>query len=362
MKERKQSLAPVDFDSASVDAHDRIGIPSYSEGLDNMPTRPSPGRLLATPENRSALAAIQDVLEALTSGESASLPNPLYLHGPSGAGKSFLLNALTHELMPAGVEVCSLSANDFADKGDFTDAQSADLLVVEDLQHLPVRCQPTLLRLIDARLRHDGLMIFTALQGPGRLTHRGTPVPRRLANRLAAGLVVDIPPMGPTSRRRLLDVLAQDVGVPVAAEILDWLAKHLIGGGRQLHGAIRQLRTLQHVNRKPLSLETVRHHFRAQLDATGPAVKQIAERVSSCFDVPPGKLASAKRSHDVLLPRQVSMYLARSLTGLSLQQIGKYFGGRDHKTVQHACKKVEAALKTDAALSSTVRQLRAELT
>jgi chromosomal replication initiator protein len=70
---------------------------------------------------------------------------------------------------------------------------------------------------------------------------------------------------------------------------------------------------------------------------------------------------SARRSHDVLLPRQVSMYLARRLTTLSLVEIGDYFGGRDHKTVRHACNKVEAALKTDAALSSTVRQLHAEL-
>ncbi|MBI3821714.1 MAG: hypothetical protein HY289_03430 [Planctomycetes bacterium] len=62
-----------------------------------------------------------------------------------------------------------------------------------------------------------------------------------------------------------------------------------------------------------------------------------------------------------MLPRQVSMYLARSLTGLSLQKIGMCFGGRDHKTVQHACEKVAMALKTDAALAGAVRQLQSEL-
>ena len=62
-----------------------------------------------------------------------------------------------------------------------------------------------------------------------------------------------------------------------------------------------------------------------------------------------------------MLPRQISMYLARKLTSLSLQKIGKFFGGRDHKTVQHACKKVEIAMKADAALSGAVRRLHAEL-
>ena len=93
----------------------------------------------------------------------------------------------------------------------------------------------------------------------------------------------------------------------------------------------------------------------------GAGVKRITDRVSGYFQVAPKQLLSARRTHDVLMPRQVSMYLARQLTSLSLQEIGKYFGGRDHKTVQHACKKVEAAMKADAVLCGAVRQIHAEL-
>ena len=92
-----------------------------------------------------------------------------------------------------------------------------------------------------------------------------------------------------------------------------------------------------------------------------PTVKRITDHVSGYFLVEPKNLLSASRSRDVLLPRQVSMYLARQLTSLSLQKIGKFFGGRDHRTVQHACKKVEEAMKADAALSGAVRQMHAEL-
>ena len=318
-------------------------------------------RFLATPENRSAIAALRSVLHALVAGDCENIPNPLFLHGPSGSGKTLLLRCLADELTDCDLHICMLSGLDFAGAFDLAEARDADLFVVEDLQHLPTRCVPLLISLIDECLSRSALMIFTALQGPGRLTRRGAPVPRRLTNRLAGGLVVRLEPMQATTRRRLLQELSQGAKLTLAPEILDWLAKHLIGSGRQLEGAIRQLKALQRLQAKPLRLDDIRAHFRTQIDATGPSVKRIAEHVSGYFQVPPKQVVSARRSHDVLLPRQVSMYLARQLTRLSLEQIGKYFGGRDHKTVQHACKKVETAMKSDAALSGAVRQMCSEL-
>jgi chromosomal replication initiator protein len=322
-----------------------------------MPIR---SRFLALPENRSAIAAIQDVLFGLTSDE-LDLPNPLFLHGPSGSGKTHLVGALIEELGSAGLDVCTISANDFADKDDLSDAREADLLIVEDLQHLPTRYVETLIQLIDSRLRFQAPMVCTALHGPSNLRHRGTLLPHRLLDRLAGGLVVALEPMQTASRRRLLKVLADQAKVSLAPDILEWLSEHLTGGGRQLEGAIRQLKTLQRLQTRPLKLAEIGAHFRTQIEAKTPTVKRITEHVSGYFQVPPKHLLSTRRSHDVLLPRQVSMYLARQLTSLSLEKIGKFFGGRDHKTVQHACKKVEQAMKADAALSGAVRRMHAEL-
>ena len=326
-----------------------------------MPTRSVLVRFLATPENRSAVAAIQDLLFGLSANDTDRLPNPLFLHGPSGSGKTYLVQALAEELTNLGVNVCSISAHDFAQKEGLRAARQADLLIVEDLQYLPTRCVETLVQQFDERLRRGSPMIFTALQGPSGLKHRGLPLPVRLTNRLAGGLVVALAPMQTPSRRRLLKVLAEQMRLSVGADILDWLAEQLTGGGRQLEGAIRQLKTLQRLQSKPLRLADVRAHFRTQIEATAPTVKRIAEHVSGFFHVEVKLLPSAGRSRDVLLPRQVSMYLARQLTGLSLQKIGKFFGGRDHKTVQHACKKIEAAMKVDAALSGAIRRMHAEL-
>ena len=87
----------------------------------------------------------------------------------------------------------------------------------------------------------------------------------------------------------------------------------------------------------------------------------MLREVGQHFRVEPARLCSRGRTREVLLPRQVGMYLARRLTPLSLVQIGAYFGGRDHSTVLHACRKVEQALASDAGLSGAIRQLHADL-
>jgi chromosomal replication initiator protein len=102
-------------------------------------------------------------------------------------------------------------------------------------------------------------------------------------------------------------------------------------------------------------------HFGPEVEASQLTVEIITQRVSRFFQVPPRELQSRRRCRHALVPRQVGMYLARQLTPLSLEQIGAYFGGRDHSTVLHACRKVEQALTCDVTLSGAVRQLHADL-
>jgi chromosomal replication initiator protein len=107
--------------------------------------------------------------------------------------------------------------------------------------------------------------------------------------------------------------------------------------------------------------ETVATHFQAEADASRLTVERIAERVSRYYRIDRRQLRSRQRSRSALVPRQVGMYLARRLTALSLEQIGAYFGGRDHSTVLHACRKIDRALGQDPTLSGAVRHLQADL-
>jgi chromosomal replication initiator protein len=232
-----------------------------------------------------------------------------------------------------------------------------NLLIVEDLQHLPPVAAATLVQVFDRCQAHEQQMVFTASVGPRQLGH----LPARLTSRLACGLVVGLEPFGPSSRLAFLRDRAERRQLPVGADVLTWLAEHVGGSGRQLEGAIARLEELVRLHARLPDLETVVRHFQGDADASRPTVERIAERVSRYFRIDPRHLQSRQRSRSALVPRQVSMYLARRLTGMSLEQIGAYFGGHDHSTVLHACRKIDQALSHDANLSGAVRQLQADL-
>jgi chromosomal replication initiator protein len=335
-----------------------------------MKATPTFARFTAAAENRPALLAVQQVVECVASRRTRRADNPLLLHGPPGVGKSHLVSALVNEVTRKApdsivhlVAAGDLDTWDDAEEREdpFEAARRCDLLIVEDLQHLPPRSAEKWVQLFDYLLARDRQMVFTANAGPQHLNHRGQRFPARLTSRLASGLVVHLPPLSVAGRLALLKDQAQRRQLAVGHDVLAWLAEHLTGGGRQLEGALTRLETLARMNHRPLDLATVAGHFQEQAEANRPTVDRIAERVSGYFRVRPQELQSRRRYPNVVLPRQIGMYLARRLTSLSLQQIGAYFGGWDHSTVRHACKKIETTLAHDAVLSGAVRQIHADL-
>jgi chromosomal replication initiator protein len=325
-------------------------------------------RFVPAPENRSGLLAVRRVAAGLCARRYQRSLNPLYLHGPAGTGKTHLVTALIEDVTgrATDVVVTNLAAGDWAlvdstrkaqaqPAGTLEAARQSDLVVVEDLQYLPARAATAFGRLVDDLLARRVQMVFTASAGPA-----GLDLPTRLTSRLAAGLVVGLEPLAEAGRLALLEAQAQRRQLTVRRDVLAWLARHLTGG-RQLEGALTRLETLARLHNRPLDVATVAGHFREQLDAGRPTVERIVERVSGHFRVEVDLLQSGRRGRNISLPRQVGMYLARQLTGLSLEQIGAYFGGRDHSTVLYACRKVERALAADAALSGTIRRLKSDL-
>jgi chromosomal replication initiator protein len=249
-----------------------------------------------------------------------------------------------------------------AELADGTDEQQAlrraDLVVVEDLQHLPVRSVEVLVALIDRCLARQRQLVFTALAGPAHLDR----LPVRLASRLAQGLVVGLEAFGIGSRQEYLRRRLAERGLDLSGELLAWLARTASGSARQLEGCLNRLEQTAAALGRPVGLDDLADLFGDDTAARRPSLERIVQRVGGYFRVEPRRLCSSGRSREVLLPRQVSMYLARRLTDLSLEQIGAYFGGRDHSTVLHACRKVERALADDAGLEGAVRRLHADLT
>jgi chromosomal replication initiator protein len=325
---------------------------------------------LVLPENRSAVRAARAVARGLLAGRRVAFPI-LVLHGPPGTGKTHLTSTLLRHLgnapdvltarTVAVGDLARAAASDdeavgFADR----DLLACDLLVLEDVQHLPAREADAVCDLLDRRAARRKAVVATASAGPAALDH----LPRRLTSRLASGLVVQLEPLSPTSRRVLLAEAARLRRLRLTPDALDWLAGHGTGGGvRPLLGLLGNLAHAAPSYPGPLDRTACEEILSGtgQPTSAGRDVSGIVRRVAAAFGVGEKELLGASRLRRVLVPRQVAMYLARELCGLSLPRLGAAFGGRDHTTVLHACRKVEADLAADDRLAGVVRQLRAEL-
>ena len=319
---------------------------------------------VALPENRSALAAVQSVADCVCGRQPRRAVNPLFLHGPAGVGKTHLVAGLAARVAERrpGLSVVILTAGDFdrdpADlRAELAAARQADLVAVEDVHRLSAAAVEAVVQLVDRALARQIQLVFTSAVGPARLER----LPARLTSRLAGGLIVGLETLGPASRLDFLKDRVARKGFLADPAVLDWLAVSIGGSGRELAGAVSRLETLTRLLGRPAALDDVTESFRPDADAHRLTVERIAQGVGRYFRVEPRRLQGRDRSRHALLPRQVGMYLARRLTDLSLGQIGAYFGGRDHSTVLHACRKVEQALADDLALSGAVRQLQADL-
>lgn len=319
------------------------------------------GRFLVVPEARAAVRAARGIARSLLAGRPLRVV-PVVAHGPPGVGKSALVGALAAELtagggltvqvVPVGDLARAVAGTDgFADR----DLAACDLLVLEDVQLLPPREAGAVAGLLDGRVSRRRGVVVTANAGPAGLRH----LPTRLTSRLAAGLVVPLEPLGADSRRAILADAAAARGVRLTPDALDWLAARPTGGGmRPLMGWLGNLAAVAPNYPGPLDRAAVDEILAGtgQPTSAGPDVAGIIRKVAAAFGVTERELLGISRLRRVLVPRQVAMYLVRAVCGLSLPRVGLAFG-KDHSTVLHACRKVEA----DDELRGRVDRLRQEL-
>src|SRR5580693_7413261 len=305
------------------------------------------------------------------------LYNPLYLHASVGLGKTHLLQAVAHAATAARRRVIYLTAERFmygfvaALKAQTAIAfkerlRAIDVLVIDDLQFLNGKSTQaefchTLNALIDA-----GRQVVVAGDRPPADLET---LDDRVRSRLAGGLVVE---MGSHEEELRLEILKSRVEAlrhhhpcfDVPAPVLAFIARTVTHNGRDLDGALNRLlahnKLTGHVVTMEMAERAVQDLIRPQ-DPKRVKIEDIQRTVARQYNVSRSDLLSSRRTANVVRPRQIAMYLAKTLTLRSLPEIGRRFGGRDHTTVLHAVRKIEGLVGNDMALAEEIEILKRQL-
>ncbi len=344
-----------------------------------VPTREHPwDGYLVGPENALAMASARALAEGSEEGQALS---PLVVHGPSGSGKTRLLNGLVAERLKRRPEavVAHLEAETFASlcaeaadrAGGWSDLRGRfrdlDLLVLDDLHALEKAplALTELAHSLDALHESGGSVAVSARVGPGQwASSSGGGWPLRLTSRLTAGLSVRIDPPGLESRRRYVLEVARVRGLRLAADAVEYLAERS-DGYRTLDGWLSRLAlglSLDGGSRDQIRpLDQSRVEALLTDDAGSPDDEQVLDRlarsVASRFGVRLRDLRGGSRRQALVVPRHLAILLGRRHTHLSYARLGAYFGGRDAKTIRHACQAAETRLAADPSLASALAPL-----
>ncbi|WP_315735520.1 MULTISPECIES: chromosomal replication initiator protein DnaA [unclassified Bradyrhizobium] len=304
--------------------------------------------------------------------------NPLYIHAGVGLGKTHLLQAVTWAGNAGGErKVLYLTAEKFmygfvaALKSQtalaFKEAlRGIDVLVIDDLQFLQGKStQAEFCHTLNALIDAGRQVVIAADRPPSDLES----LDDRVRSRLAGGLVVEMGSLGEDLRlgilkSRVAAARAHHASFDVPEPVLDYLARSITHNGRDLEGAINRLLAHSKLNNQPVTLDMAEREVRDLVRPQEPKrikIEDIQRVVARQYNVSRSDLLSSRRTANVVRPRQVAMYLAKTLTLRSLPEIGRRFGGRDHTTVLHAVRKIEALVGKDIALNDEVESLKRQL-
>ncbi len=304
--------------------------------------------------------------------------NPLYVHSGVGLGKTHLLQAITWAGNAIGErKVLYLTAEKFMygfvqslrvqNTLAFKDTlRGIGVLVIDDLQFLQGKnTQAEFCHTLNALIDAGRQVVIAADRPPSDLES----LDERVRSRLAGGLVVEIGALGEELRFEILKMRvtaarAHHPGFDVPMPVLTYIAKTVTHNGRDLEGALNRLLAHSKLTGHAVTLEMAEREMRDLIRPQEPKrvkIEDIQRVVARQYNVSRSDLLSSRRTANVVRPRQVAMYLAKTLTLRSLPEIGRRFGGRDHTTVLHAVRKIEGLVGNDMALAEEIEILKRQL-
>ncbi|MCX5494977.1 chromosomal replication initiator protein DnaA [Kaistia dalseonensis] len=353
-----QAVARTEADGAGSPVDPRFTFETFCEGT----------------ANRVAYAAARAVAE--TPAGRPTPYNPLYIHAGVGRGKTHLLHAVAQAARQADPsrKVVYLTAEHFMFR--FVAAlknQSAiafkeglreiDLLLIDDLQFLQGKSvQQEFCHMLNALI--DGArQVVVAADRPAADLET---LDERVRSRLRGGVAFEIGAPDLDLRRQILKsryvaAQVQNNGVDVPDTVIEYVAQSVVSNGRDLEGALNRLVAQWQFTNQPVTMASAEITLRDLVGAREPRrvkIEDIQKIVAIHYNVSKADLLSSRRTRTIVRPRQIAMYLSKTLTPRSLPEIGRRFGGRDHTTVLHAVRKVEELMQGDKHLAEEVELLK----
>ncbi|HWL93993.1 MAG TPA: chromosomal replication initiator protein DnaA [Phycisphaerae bacterium] len=314
------------------------------------------------PSNQFAHAACRAVAEA----PSRSY-NPLFIYGGVGLGKTHLMHAIGQYLLEhnPGLKLTYISSERFMNEMinalrydrilDFRERyRSVDVLLVDDIQFVSGKegTQTEFFHTFNALYDAQKQIVLSSDHPP----HEIPALEERLRSRFEWGLIADIQPPDIETRVAILKRKAEAEGVPLPDGVAMYIAGRIKSNIRELEGSLIRLIAYASLTGREISLELTQEALRNVIDQGTRAVtiETIQRFVSDYYQLKIGDLKSRNNSKSIAMPRQIAMYLCKSLTHASLPEIGRSFGGKHHSTVIHSLKKVEEMRKRDEDFNSLI--------
>lgn len=340
---------------------------------------PSSGERRRTPQ-RSKAAAINPVFtfdnfvvgKANQMARAAALQvaanpgsdyNPLFVYGCTGLGKTHLMQAVGNALLSRDrdARVRYVHANEYI--GDVVKAyqnrsfdefksyyRSLDLLLIDDIHFFSgkEKTQEEFFYAFNYLIDEQKQVIITSDTLPKDING----LEERLVSRFGYGLTVAIEPPELEMRVAILLAKAKAESIELGQDVAFFIARHIRSNVRELEGALKRVLAFNKFSGRPLDIESAKDALRDVLASFNrePPIEQIRKVVAEYYGIRESELSGSRKTKTVVVPRQMAMSLCRELTQKSLPEIGEGFGGRDHTTVLHACRRIDALKREDAAM------------
>ena len=301
--------------------------------------------------------------------------NPLFLHGSVGLGKTHLLQAICHRLMDRRPDMrilylsCETFTNHFVTAVANGELDSfrfryrhVDVLLIDDIHFLAnrERTQEEFFHTFNTLYNANKQIILSSDSNPAEIPTLG----ERLVSRFKWGIVARIDQPVYETRVAIIARKVRMHGVEFPDEIVRFLGENVRSNIRELEGAVNKVASMAHIYSRPVDMDMAREALRDLIPPSSVRVSidGIIRTVAEYYGVPVRDLMGKRRTKSIAYPRQICMFLARRLTSHSLEEIGGYFGGRDHTTVMYAYDKIRREVEEDGDVSRTLELLKSKIT